>query len=244
MDMTMFRRRGLLLNTPHIVNESGSIVTFDSAYNKVPIKSLICSIEPIQEGTGNPSPDNVRPISGRTGLTVSHSGTDTSDPATISVSWETEAGTVYGGTLDVVSGKLVVNRAIFTESGSSNILSSQANRFYIAKDDALIISAINQTTEASVISDRFISTTWAGLPNNNWKCSPVWGAGVAFVAVDITTAQGWKDYFTQHPTQFSYKLETPTEIQLTPQEVKTLLGENNIWCNSGDISIDYWKWGN
>lgn len=343
--------------------ENVTVATFADGADEGLIKKLLVSIDPIQEGSGDPSPENVRPISGRTGLTVVRTGknlflpmasggqsanvsfvrnndgsvtftgqangttrtptigevrlpagdyilsgiTDGSESTygliisdyttgsqvvlatiysgeaeftltkeslirvigrfsanktgaynvtmypmirfasasdgsyepynltTYSVNWETEAGAVYGGTLDVVSGKLTVDRAIFTESGSSNISASQSNRFYITRYDAVRINATNQATEASVISDRFTPTTWAGLSDSNWKCSPVWGTGVAFASAEITSAQDWKNYFAQNPTQFSYKLATPIEIQLTPQQITTLLGDNNIWTDSGNI---------
>lgn len=55
---------------------------------------------------------NICPISGRTGLSVYVSPTqDQQDATTYSVDWTSEAGTVYGGTLDVVTGVLTVDRA-------------------------------------------------------------------------------------------------------------------------------------
>lgn len=32
---------------------------------------------------------------------------------------------------------------------------------------------------------------------------------------------------------------TGTEIQLTPQEIKTLIGNNNIWADAGDVTVTY-----
>ena len=55
---------------------------------------------------------NICPISGRTGLSVYVSPTqDPDDATTYSVDWTSEAGTVYGGTVDVVTGVLTVDRA-------------------------------------------------------------------------------------------------------------------------------------
>jgi len=52
---------------------------------------------------------NICPISGRTGLSVYISPTqDVADATTYSVDWTSTAGTVYGGTLDVVTGQLMV----------------------------------------------------------------------------------------------------------------------------------------
>lgn len=36
-----------------------------------------------------------------------------------------------------------------------------------------------------------------------------------------------------------YELATPQTIQLTPTEIQTLLGENNVWADSGDVEITY-----
>ena len=63
---------------------------------------------PAQSGGGDPSPENIRPISGLTGMKVSHSGADTSVPEVIPVSWQTEAETVYRWTLDVNTGILSI----------------------------------------------------------------------------------------------------------------------------------------
>ena len=65
---------------------TGNPLTFTTNVAK-PLKSLVASFLPVQSGTGDPSPENVRPISGMTGLTVYHSGADTSDPETYSVTF-------------------------------------------------------------------------------------------------------------------------------------------------------------
>ena len=36
-----------------------------------------------------------------------------------------------------------------------------------------------------------------------------------------------------------YILATPTTVQLTPTEVKSLLGDNNIWSDTGDVVAEY-----
>jgi hypothetical protein len=274
---------------------SGSIASFSDGADNLPMKSAVVSIEPIQEGTGDPSPENVRPISGRTGLSVVRCGKNMlpstihdiapgsgliiqnsdyrslyayipcggtytvsrdsisgnrfriyglyNDPVpgpaqilnlnilqddvlsktfivpdgikvilvylanngseitskfqlelgstatdyepykgnTYSVNWETEAGTVYGGTLDVVSGKLTVDRA------------------YIA-------SYNGETLPSTWISDRDVYAEGT---------TPTTGAQVV------------------------YKLADPVEYQLTPQEITTLLGTNNIWSDAGSIAVEY-----
>ena len=53
---------------------SGNLVSFPDGANGARIKAFILGIEPVQAGSGDPSPDNVRPITGRTGASVRVSG--------------------------------------------------------------------------------------------------------------------------------------------------------------------------
>ena len=55
---------------------SGSIASFSDGSSLFNAKSVVISIEPIQSGSGTPSPDNVRPISGWTGAEVNVSGSN------------------------------------------------------------------------------------------------------------------------------------------------------------------------
>ena len=86
----------------------GDLVTVTDGADNKKIKSIVANITPVQSGSGDPSPDNIRPITGWTGANLYQSGADTSDYTTETISWQTEAGTVYGGTIDFVSGKLIV----------------------------------------------------------------------------------------------------------------------------------------
>ena len=52
---------------------TGNPVTFLTDLAK-PLKSLVANFLPIQSGTGDPSPTNIRPITGWTGLNVWHGG--------------------------------------------------------------------------------------------------------------------------------------------------------------------------
>ena len=38
---------------------------------------------------------------------------------------------------------------------------------------------------------------------------------------------------------FCYETTEPTTYQLTPQQITTLLGQNNIWADTGDVEIEY-----
>lgn len=57
-----------------IDTSSGAIVSFEDGADGMPIKALTVNVEPVQTGTGDPSPTNVRPISGWTGCQLYHGG--------------------------------------------------------------------------------------------------------------------------------------------------------------------------
>lgn len=95
-------------STSHIIQTAtGNPAYFDDGADNLPMKSVTIAISAIQEGDGDPSLGNIRPISGREVVTLYHSDVDTLDPTEYSIDLS-EAGTVYGGTLDVISGTLTV----------------------------------------------------------------------------------------------------------------------------------------
>ena len=54
MDLMDYRRK-IIANSPHLKSASGAIVSFsDGAI--LPLKSLLVDIEPVQGGSGDPSP--------------------------------------------------------------------------------------------------------------------------------------------------------------------------------------------
>lgn len=64
-----------------------------------------------------------------------------------------------------------------------------------------------------------------------------------------TIAEPWvssMDVYTEGGTptigaEVIYPLDEPVEVQLNPSEVKTYLGINNIWADSGDVTVKYKK---
>lgn len=54
--------------------EPGDVVSFDDGADNVPVKELVVGVEPVQSGSGDPSPTNIRPISGWTGVEVYQKG--------------------------------------------------------------------------------------------------------------------------------------------------------------------------
>lgn len=83
-------RRRILLNTPHIETVSDTIASFKT---DVATKLKGCKIHftPIQEGEGDPSPENVRPIHGWDGVKVTACGKNLAPPLSNTDFWSIKA---------------------------------------------------------------------------------------------------------------------------------------------------------
>ena len=144
--------------------------------------------------------------------------------------------TVYGGTLDVVSGVLTIDKALVDLGSLSWSRYSSASTYtYRAR-----ISDMNATTterNSGLISSAytlFYGLQLTALDNNTMLRF----GGEVFIRDDrYTDATAFKT--AMNGVQLVYELATPTEIQLTPTQVKTLLGNNNIWSDSGSVEVEY-----
>lgn len=219
---------------------SGTLVHITDALAKAAL-SVLVSIAPIQPGSGDPAPDNARPISGLTGLSVYVSPTsDVADATTYSVDWTTEAGTVYGGTLDVVTGVLTVDRAM-VDLGTLNWT-------YVSSDTVFYTSIANKKDGlASLMCSRYRTVGNSGYTVPDYAIGTSGNSALlkrVFVSdPNYNTAADFKTAMSG--VQLCYELATPITYQLTPQEVQMLLGENYLWSSSGDsLSVTYVAEGN
>lgn len=64
------------------VIENVDVATFDDAVKGSMINSAVFSIVPVQSGSGDPSPDNIRPITGLTGANICRTGKNLYDEVT------------------------------------------------------------------------------------------------------------------------------------------------------------------
>ena len=88
------------------------------------------------------------------------------------------------------------------------------------------------------ISNAFKAVSQASRENGTIS-STVGGTNVDFIYSGVDSVASWKTWLASNNVQFCYKLATPIEIQLTPHELTTLLGTNNIWSDSGEVSVTY-----
>ena len=160
----------------------------------------------------------------------------------ISVDWTDEAGTVYGGTLGLVTGVLTVDRAMDTINGTQNLVDNGVQAYGG-------ISCVYTPTKVKKRAPS-VSTQNEGLVSNLFDTSNAYVDGACAATgrstngyiyfnmpVDITTVADAKTWFASHPTQISYLLETPLTYQLAAADVRALVGDNYVWSDFGDVTV-------
>jgi len=224
--------------TPLIKTVKGAIAHVTDAL-AMPAIGLKCEINPLQAGTGDPSPTNIRPISGWTGCNI-HVSRTMSGGTVYPITFPDSAGTVYGGTLDVVNGVLKVTHAITTVSAKTWRYESNYTRFnagfagmvsgkYGVRTVPFMCSAFQPIDDGRSL---------ASVPNNS-----IYGAGTsATVFIKTDTVSTVEDFISTYGNvQILYELESPIDITISPTEVTTLLGTNNIWHDAnGDTELTYY----
>lgn len=135
-------------------------------------------------------------------------------------------GTYYGGTLDVVSGKLTIDKAN-VDLGSLNWLRDTTGAFYVSVSDKKPGSLYVKTETYKTLSTSFYLAQYDTYPDGVIGGNE--GSTNIYVYVKDTRysdATSFKTAVTGY--KLVYELATPIVIQLTPQQINTLIGENNI----------------
>ena len=370
---------------------SGAVASFSDGADDIPMQSVVAEITPVQSGSGDPSPDNIRPISGRTGMTVTRSGKNLAIPGydketviagltitptekgirvrgtatarkaidlftvadnyrhiplaygtkitvslykngdisaaenpfigyyangayggnvgtlsadnnytlswtvtakyadaydsylrsyvyipsgatvdfeiglqieigtsatgyepyaghTYPITWESIAGTVYGGTLDVVSGVLTVDKYFLTcaDTITPNVgayaYATNPNRWQIPLSGDYTPSG-DKMGESISDTFRYYDGGLSVMPENTFRFSGIQSGGYRLLQFKLadqpTTVEDLTVFLAENPIHFVIPFATPQTYQLTPTEVRTILGGNNIYTDAGDVSVEY-----
>lgn len=223
---------------------SGAVASF-TADSVAPLKSLLVNLEPVQEGSGDPSPDNVRPISGWSAVNVWVKPTydPTSNP-TVTIQL---GQTVYGGTPDVTNGVLTVDRAM-VDMGTLDYYKTSGTSAIGGSVFSVPVSNVGEgmATRDRYASNTMISSMFATAPSSVWWVSEIPDLSISvntntlFIA-DNRYADAATFKTAMSGVQLVYELATPITLPLTPTQIPTLLGTNNIWADTGNVLLTYRK---
>lgn len=177
---------------------------------------------------------------------ISHSGADTSNPETIEISWEEDAGTVYGGKLTINedgSADLIKYYAKIDLSTVTSYQGSGINSFYKILSNTVYNLYSSETVNPYLMSDRFKPVSYHNLANHTG------GSGTYCIATRNDTARKALYVYTDGNQS---TVPTGTAIlryiaAARPQyhfadvgQLLTFLGTNNIWASCGDTTVEYY----
>lgn len=267
---------------------SGDIVTFEGV-GGMPLKKLKVNIEPVQAGSGDPSPDNVRPITGWTGVKLYKYAKNLYDKEKdtanryldASGNWKSIAYSFITGLIPckpnvryyharVMSSSYERYMAFYKSDGSTLIETKKvlyAGSFVTPQNAYYMrFSLANEYAEAFCVSPSPITEEVGDFNGIIYdiafpsEAGTVYGGTIDVIKGVLTVTHGniaeyageelpgeWissMDVYEEGATpttgaQVVYELEEPMIYQLTPEEVTALLGENNIWADTGDVEVQY-----
>ena len=213
-----------LFDTPPVVSQSGNPLAITDA---VAGNASACkvTIVPKQSGSGTPSPDNVRAISGSTAVAIT-----VNDGSPIEVALGT---TVYGGTVEVVSGALSVTLKMVDMSTLEWVKSGDV--FYADIEDFatptnnLVCSCykiVTYTLPSSSMTDFSIKSFNTGAYKRLYLKDSRYSTKEALV-------EGLSGQSLVYP------LVTPTTSELTPTTITLLNGDNVVSVDADSVEVSY-----
>ena len=166
---------------------------------------------------------------------------------TYPITFPTEAGTVYGGHIDPINGELVVDTLNLVLDGTES--GWQAYGDNVCYNASLLDKTLSLGTQIKGYCSHVATLSTEMLDGTYFQHSNS-GKGLEFRGV--TDKWGLADntpatikaflaseYDKGTPVQIVAYLQSPIHYPLTPTEIKTLLGQNNIWSNTGDTAVEY-----
>ena len=166
---------------------------------------------------------------------------------TYTIPFPAKAGTVYGGTLDVLSGVLTVDRVMLdlgeqdwqTTNPQLGIFWLYARRspFYV-NGRYVIQRPPNMDTPADFLCSKYKTVA----ANDAEDGSVYWHTTSSYVGIVDTNYTDWTTDQVKADlagVQLLCRLVSPETYQLTAQQIDTLLGENRIWADTGPVSAAY-----
>ena len=156
-------------------------------------------------------------------------------------------GTRYGGTLDVLTGEMVVDYFFFEGtdviSCALNSTSASATVGRARLSDNNFPEAFLQTSNVNStisISNRFSKNIPSGTAGRMVLQQNEWYFVVPTSELATVDQAGLLTWLTNNYTQVAYKMATPLVVQLDPSTLSTLLGDNVIWTDVGSIvNVEY-----
>lgn len=214
---------------------TGNIITFNSQYAGLPLKSCTSLISGYQEGTGTPSPSNVRNlVNFSSGTLTANSNTYTfafgQDIYRGSIDWEKGIVTADWLAIDLGSLTWVYDSQYdrYESNGISNIYPRGARRLEF---DCEVYQVISDGRPLANVPNFSIYT---GLTEN-----------LTYLYIHDSTFSGDASALTTYLTgkYVALPLRNSITIPLGGIQLLTQEGQNNIWADTGETTVEHIKIG-
>ena len=206
------------------------------------LEKLNVKFSPKQAGSGDPSPDNVRPISGWDSVKITVSKGEESQDYTVTL-----PETIYGGTVDAVTGVGEKAWTLVEFDGT------EAWNFYAdspVDGQKTFFTKIGVERYKGYITALCDRAKWHF---SNWSIYAPWSisgsaySNSVYIAVPKSIAlivDEWKSYLATQkaagtPVTVCYKLATPEPFKVSQISIPSLGSENTFFTNGDNMDIIY-----
>lgn len=149
--------------------------------------------------------------------------------------------TIWGGTLDWLTGLLTVTHVHMTLDGTENWQASTSGANPALWIDVSSNAPVDSTvTGSGLLCDRMTPTNYPYqlAEYGEWKIGFNSRRECLFIST-AKSAEEFKAWLAENPVHVVYQTAEEHAIQLTPRQLDMLKGDNNVWSDSGDTSIVY-----
>lgn len=151
--------------------------------------------------------------------------------------------TVYGGTVDIIEGKGQPTYFYFKPLGSESTITDLGTFWGWVGDTAQTPYGYGNNPQDGECSHfKFGTECIVGVDSSSGAYFLIYKTALP----NISTLAEFKTWVANQrtngtPLEVAYRLATPTasEFDTTPTEVKTKLGSNNVWSESGTVEVEY-----
>ena len=146
------------------------------------------------------------------------------------IDWSNDAGTIYGGYIDLITGELVQEYG-YVEANWGDFTLDKANFADVERRGYSLQGLLPPSGAQNRAQLSNLAVYQYGYQDNVVHIYVAIN-NIGYVFLPPNTSDNTH-------IQITYKLATPIIHQLTPQSLATFLGRNNIWSNADRVEVEY-----
>ena len=196
-----------------------NIATFTTNERK-PLTSLVIDIKPSQEGSGDPSPSNVRPLISYDKVTAKIQKGTTKVKEVVSF-----GKSVYGLTGDITSGEFEETYKAVKISSLNWTYQANNTRFYTADLANLIAKPATSGEKSNLLCDVYKTVSFSAFSNSN-EIAVATSGNIFLRDTNYTTKETFIESMGDY--YLCYPLATPTALTTDPVTITTFTGEQTV----------------